>query len=133
MQLPASGSRVLWLLRVHGLPMDRQPAARVVVRLAKKAGIKKHLSSHSLRDALTAGVDAGTPCGMCRSPRHSDPRMTSRYDRLAETLGSRQLRRGRLHRRFRVDARRDGVGYLSRYCSRAIRITFERDVCVLAT
>jgi len=40
------------LLRVDGKKMDRRAATRVVVRLAKKAGIKKHLSPHSLRHAF---------------------------------------------------------------------------------
>ena len=37
------------LLRADDKQMDRCAATRVVVRLAKKAGIKKHLSPHSLR------------------------------------------------------------------------------------
>jgi site-specific recombinase XerD len=40
------------LLRADGKQMDRRAATRVVVRLAKKAGIKKHISPHSLRHAF---------------------------------------------------------------------------------
>ena len=71
------------LLRVDGTRMDRNSAARVVVRLAKKAGIRKHLSPHSLRHAfVTACLDAGVPLRDVQiAARHSDPRMTTRYDR----------------------------------------------------
>jgi len=71
------------LLRVDGTKMDRNSAARVVVRLAKKAGIRKHLSPHSLRHAfVTACLDAGVPLRDVQiAARHSDPRMTTRYDR----------------------------------------------------
>ncbi len=55
---PAPHHRFVW--RVDGTKMDRNSAARVVVRLAKKAGIRKHLSPHSLRHAfVTASLFAG--------------------------------------------------------------------------
>ena len=68
--------------------MDRRAATRVVVRLAKKAGIKKHLSPHSLRHAyVTACLDAGVPLRDVQiAARHSDPRMTTRYDRARGNL-----------------------------------------------
>jgi integrase/recombinase XerD len=71
------------LLRVDGKQMNRNSAARVVVRLAKKVGIRKHLSPHSLRHAfVTACLDAGVPLRDVQiAARHSDPRMTTRYDR----------------------------------------------------
>jgi integrase/recombinase XerD len=76
------------LLRVDGKQMDRRAAARVVVRLAKKVGIKKHLSPHSLRHAyVTACLDAGVPLRDVQiAARHSDPRMTTRYDRARGNL-----------------------------------------------
>jgi integrase/recombinase XerD len=58
------------LLRVDGTRMDRNSAARVVVRLAKKAGIRKHLSPHSLRQhSSPLAWTRAFPCVMCRSPR----------------------------------------------------------------
>ncbi len=76
------------LLRADGKQMDRRAATRVVVRLAKKAGIKKHLSPHSLRHAfVTACLDAGVPLRDVQiAARHSDPRMTTRYDRARGNL-----------------------------------------------
>ena len=76
------------LLRVDGSPMDRRSAARVVVRLAKKVGIRKRLSPHSLRHAyITACLDAGVPLRDVQiAARHSDPRMTTRYDRARGNL-----------------------------------------------
>jgi site-specific recombinase XerD len=76
------------LLRVDGSPMNRDSAARVVVRLAKKVGIKKKLSPHSLRHAyITACLDAGVPLRDVQiAARHSDPRMTTRYDRARGNL-----------------------------------------------
>jgi integrase len=76
------------LLRTDGQQMDRRAAARVVVRLAKKVGIKKRLSPHSLRHAfITACLDAGVPLRDVQiAARHSDPRMTTRYDRARGNL-----------------------------------------------
>jgi len=76
------------LLRVDGTQMDRRSAARVVVRLAKKVGIRKRLSPHSLRHAyITACLDAGVPLRDVQiAARHSDPRMTTRYDRARGNL-----------------------------------------------
>jgi integrase/recombinase XerD len=72
------------LLRADGKQMDRRAATRVVVRLAKKAAIKKHLSPHSLRHAC---LDAGVPLRDVQiAARHSDPRMTTRYDRARGNL-----------------------------------------------
>jgi len=68
--------------------MDRRAATRVVVRLAKRAGIKKHLSPHSLRYAfVTACLDAGVLLRDVQiAARHTDPRMTTRYDRARDNL-----------------------------------------------
>ena len=86
----AAGDRTSgWLLlRADGKQMDRKAAARVVVRLAKKVGIRKRLSPHSLRHAyITACLDAGVPLRDVQiAARHSDPRMTTRYDRARGNL-----------------------------------------------
>lgn len=97
--LPVPVSRVLdaaagdrtegWLLlRADGMQMDRRSAARVVARLVKKVGIRKHISPHSLRHSfITACLDAGVPLRDAQiAARHSDPRMTVRYDRARGNL-----------------------------------------------
>ena len=76
------------LLRRDGTPMDRRAAARATVRLAKRTGIKKKISPHSLRHSfVTACLDAGVPLRDVQiAARHSDPRMTARYDRARGNL-----------------------------------------------
>jgi integrase/recombinase XerD len=76
------------LLRRDGTPVDRRSAARVVARLAKRAGIRKKISPHSLRHSfVTACLDAGVPLRDVQiAARHSDPRMTARYDRARGNL-----------------------------------------------
>lgn len=76
------------LLRADGKQMDRRAASRVVVRISKKAGIKTKISPHSLRHSyITACLDAGVPLRDVQiAARHSDPRMTVRYDRARGNL-----------------------------------------------
>src|SRR5204862_7005198 len=68
--------------------MDRHAATRIVRRLAKRAGITKHISPHSLRHSfITAALDAGVPLRDVQiAARHADPRTTTRYDRARENL-----------------------------------------------
>ena len=63
--------------------LDRHAAARIVRRLAKRAGIDKRISPHSLRHSfITAALDAGVPLrDVQEAASHSDPRTTMRYDR----------------------------------------------------
>lgn len=70
------------LLRPDGVPMDRRHAARVITRLAKRAGIDRHVTPHTLRHAyITNSLDAGVPLRDVQTgARHADPRMTMRYD-----------------------------------------------------
>lgn len=86
----AAGDREagLLLLRRDGSPMNRRSAARAVTRLAKRAGINKRISPHSLRHSyVTACLDAGVPLRDAQiAARHSDPRMTARYDRARGNL-----------------------------------------------
>jgi hypothetical protein len=54
--------------------MDRDAADRIVKRLARRAGITKRISPHSLRHSfITAALDAGAPAGRAggRQPRRS--------------------------------------------------------------
>jgi integrase len=54
-----------------------------VQRLCKKAGIKKNVTPHGLRHSyVTPALDAGVPLRDVQiAARHSDPRITARYDR----------------------------------------------------
>lgn len=76
------------LLRRDGQRMDRHAASRMVKATARKAGITKHISPHSLRHSMvTNALDAGVPLRDVQiAARHSDPRITSRYDRARGNL-----------------------------------------------
>jgi site-specific recombinase XerD len=76
------------LLTRSGRRMNRQAATRIVRRLAKRAGITKHISPHSLRHSfITAALDAGVPLRDVQiAARHADPRTTTRYDRARNNL-----------------------------------------------
>lgn len=62
--------------------LDRHASARIVRRLAKRAGIDKRISPHSLRHSfITAALDAGVPLrDVQEAASHADPK-TMRYDR----------------------------------------------------
>jgi integrase/recombinase XerD len=52
----------LILRPLSGRPIDRRDAYRMVARIAKAAGIPRHISPHSLRHAaITNALDAGVP------------------------------------------------------------------------
>ena len=71
-----------------GERMNRHQAARVVRRLAKRAGIDKKVSPHSLRHSfITAALDAGVALrDVQEAASHADPRTTMRYDRARRSL-----------------------------------------------
>jgi len=68
--------------------LDRHAAARIVWRLAKRAGIDKRVTPHTLRHAfITAALDAGVPLrDVQEAASHADPRTTMRYDRARGSL-----------------------------------------------
>ena len=68
--------------------LDRHAAARIVRRLAKRAGIDKRVTPHTLRHAfITAALDAGVPLrDVQEAASHADPRTTMRYDRARGSL-----------------------------------------------
>jgi integrase/recombinase XerD len=70
-------------LRADGQRLDRHGASRAVHRMAKRAGIAKPISPHTLRHAfITAALDAGVPLrDVQEAASHADPRTTMRYDR----------------------------------------------------
>src|SRR5439155_3190525 len=76
------------LLTRAGNRMNRHAATRIVRRLAKRAGITKRISPHSLRHSfITAALDAGVPLRDVQiAARHADPRTTTRYDRARHNL-----------------------------------------------
>ena len=82
----ASGPLILRPLT--GNPIDRRDAYRMVARIAKAAGIPRHISPHSLRHAaITNALDAGVPLRDAQIlARHADPRTTEHYDRARGNL-----------------------------------------------
>jgi site-specific recombinase XerD len=85
----AAGREGQLLYRIDGVtPLDRRAAARMVATIGKRAGIRKHLHPHVLRHSfITAALDAGVPLRDVQiAARHSDPRITTRYDRARGNL-----------------------------------------------
>src|SRR3954452_25560481 len=82
----ASGPLILRPL--SGRPIDRRDVYRMVARIAKTAGIPRHISPHSLRHAaITNALDAGVPLRDAQIlARHADPRTTEHYDRARGNL-----------------------------------------------
>ena len=68
--------------------MDRHSAGRIVRRVARRAGLAKKISPHTLRHAfITAALDAGVPLrDVQEAASHADPRTTMRYDRARNNL-----------------------------------------------
>jgi len=81
-------SGCLVLRPVSGKPIDRRDVYRMVARIAKTAGIPRHISPHSLRHAaITNALDAGVPLRDAQIlARHADPRTTEHYDRARGNL-----------------------------------------------
>jgi integrase/recombinase XerD len=78
----------LILRPVTGNRIDRRDASRMVARIAKAAGIPRHISPHSLRHAaITNALDAGVPLRDAQIlARHADPRSNEHYDRARGNL-----------------------------------------------
>ena len=78
----------LILRPISGRPIDRRDAYRMVTRIAKTAGIPRHISPHSVRHAaITNALDAGVPIRDAQIlARHADPRTTEHYDRARGNL-----------------------------------------------
>jgi integrase/recombinase XerD len=81
-------SRGPMFLGAHGGRMDRCAADRTVKRLARRAGIAKRISPHSLRHSfITAALDAGVALrDVQEAASPADPRTTMRYDRARQSL-----------------------------------------------
>src|SRR6201995_1875103 len=75
-------------LAADGRRLDRHAAGRIVRRLARRTGIRKFVTPHTLRHAsITAALDAGVPLrDVQEAASHADPRTTMRYDRARTSL-----------------------------------------------
>src|SRR5919108_2996230 len=75
-------------LASDGRRLDRHGAARIVRRVARRTGIGKSVTPHTLRHAfITAALDAGVPLrDVQEDASHADPRTTMRYDRARGSL-----------------------------------------------
>jgi integrase/recombinase XerD len=75
-------------LAADGRRLDRHGAGRIVHRLARRAGIGKSVTPHTLRHAfITAALDAGVPLrDVQEAASHADPRSTMRYGRARGSL-----------------------------------------------
>ena len=72
----------LILRPISGRPIDRRDAYRMVARIAKVAGIPRHISPHSMRHAaITNALDAGVPLRdaqiLARHADHAPPSTTT--------------------------------------------------------
>jgi site-specific recombinase XerD len=75
-------------LAADGRRLDRHGAGRIVRKTARRAGIAKTVTPHTLRHAfITAALDAGVPLrDVQEAASHADPRTTMRYDRARGSL-----------------------------------------------
>jgi integrase/recombinase XerD len=75
-------------LAADGRRLDRHGAGRIVRKVARRAGITKTVTPHTLRHAfITAALDAGVPLrDVQEAASHADPRTTMRYDRARGSL-----------------------------------------------
>jgi integrase/recombinase XerD len=72
----------------RGGPFDRWVVTALVRRVARAAGITRHVSPHDLRHAfVTHALASGSPLHRVQdAARHADPRTTRRYDRARQSL-----------------------------------------------
>ena len=75
-------------LAADGRRLDRHGAGRIVRKTARRAGIAKVITPHTLRHAfITTALDAGVPLrDVQEAASHADPRTTMRYDRARGSL-----------------------------------------------
>jgi len=75
-------------LAADGRRLDRHGAGPIVRKTARRAGIAKAVTQHTLRHAfITAALDAGVPLREVQeAASHTDPRTTIRYDRARGSL-----------------------------------------------
>jgi integrase/recombinase XerD len=76
-------------LAAEGRRLGRHGAARIVRRLARRAGVTKPVGPHTLRHgSITAALGAGVPLrDVQEAASHAGPRTTMRCDRARTSLG----------------------------------------------
>ena len=76
------------LVTGSGRRLDRHHAAKIVGRLARRAGLEPKVTPHALRHAfITHALDAGVALREVQDAAgHADPRTTRRYDRARGSL-----------------------------------------------
>jgi integrase/recombinase XerD len=84
----ANAARARSSPHVEATGWTAKAAARVVRRAARRSGITKRVSPHTLRHAfITAALDAGVPLrDVQEAASHADPITTMRYDRARVSL-----------------------------------------------
>ena len=100
----------LVLRPVSGKPIDRRDCYRMVARIARAAGIPRHISPHSLRHAaITNALDAGVPLRDAADPR--PPRRSAHHRALRpRTRQPRPPRRPLPHRLRRRGLNSQDIG-----------------------
>jgi integrase/recombinase XerD len=116
----------LVLRPMSGKPIDRRDCYRMVLRIAKVAGIPRHISPHSLRHAaITNALDAGVPLRDAQIlARHADPRTTEHYDRARGNLDRHGVQLPHRLRRRRVAVRETHRSLSAVAFARAFRLAF---------
>jgi integrase/recombinase XerD len=67
-------------LAADGRRLDRHGAGRIVRTTARRAGVAKIVTPHTLRHAFITSFDAGVPLrDVQEAASHADPRTTMRY------------------------------------------------------
>ena len=97
-------------LAADGRRLDRHGAGRIVRKAARRAGLAKAVTPHTLRHAfITAALDAGVPLrDVQEAASHADPRTTMRYDGARGSLDRHATYRRRVYRRRRQVVRAGG-------------------------
>jgi integrase len=87
-------------LAADGRRLDRHGAGRIVRKIARRAGITKAVTPHTLRHAfITAALDAGVPLrDVQEAASHADPRTTMRRASPRQPGPARHLHRRRIYR-----------------------------------
>jgi integrase/recombinase XerD len=76
-------------LAADGRRLDRHGAGRIVRKVARRAGIAKAVTPHTLRHAFITAAPVWTPgsrCAMSKGPPRTLIRTTMRYDRARGSL-----------------------------------------------
>ncbi len=85
--LQRAGHDLSFRVPADGRRLDRHGAGRIVRKTARRAGIAKTVTPHTLRHAFITSFDAGVPLrDVQEAASHAEPRTTIRYDRARGSL-----------------------------------------------